>query len=230
MNITTKKLVIIFICLALLLPVIFVSSAEGQKSFESSKNMNLIEEYYIKKSYTIYRFGPDGTISPVQVEIDVGKGQNLGESIADKCEELFENDKEMQSIFEIELENLTFGFICKIKSQGKGFHYKSMYLEKIIARIALFRLGLPRITTILHAPLIVCRYPNDLNAKTKITQLFALNETANTTKIVEGNHTVIAQNFIGYTTWLGRFSKSFLDIVPRAFSGFARFVICNKLP
>jgi hypothetical protein len=36
----------------------------------------------------------------------------------------------MQKFIEIESENITFGFICKVKSQGKGFHYKSMILKK----------------------------------------------------------------------------------------------------
>jgi hypothetical protein len=77
--------------------------------------------------------------------------------------------------------------------------------------------------------LIVCRYPKDTRAKTTITKLFAGNNTENKTMIIKGNQTVIAQNFIGYTTWLGRFSKSILDLVPRAFAGIARFVVCNKL-
>lgn len=208
-----NQLIVLTICLVLLLPSIIISSAE-----------NLKEPTNIKKIYTIYRYGPDGSITPLQVDIDIDKDENL----ADKCEELFENDIEMQKLVEIELENITFGFICKVKSQGKGFHYKSMFLEKIILRFVLFRLGLPRITTILHKPLIVCRYAKDTSAKTTITQLFGNNDTTNKTKIVIGNQTVIAQNFIGYTTWAGRFSKSLFDIIPRAFAGIARFVICIK--
>jgi uncharacterized membrane protein len=104
-----------------------------------------------------------------------------------------------------------------------------MLLEKVMTRIVLFRLGLPRITTILHTPLILCRYAKDNSAKTTITKLIGNNETLNKTMIIEGNHTVIAQNFIGYTTWIGRFSKSIFDIVPRAFAGIARFAICIKL-
>jgi len=229
MKTTTKKLLVIFIFLAFLLPSITVSSAENLKFFKSSENMNLDETSHIKKIYTIYRFGPDGAISPIKVDIDIDEGKNIGESIANKCEELFEKDIEMQKLIEIELENLTFGFICKVKSHGRGFHYKSMLLEKIISRIVLFRLGLPRITTILHTPFILCRYAKDTNAKTTITKLFGKNDTVNKTMIIEGNQTVIAQNFIGYTTWIGRFSKSILDRVPRAFAGIARFVICIKL-
>jgi hypothetical protein len=134
----------------------------------------------------------------------------------------------MQKLIEIELENLTFGFVCRVKSHGRGFHYKSMILERIMLRFVLIRLGLPRITTILHSPLVVCRYAKDDSAKTTIIRLFG-NNTTNKTKIVDGNHTVIAQNFIGYTTWIGRFSKSFFDLFPRAFAGIARFVVCIKL-
>jgi len=229
MNIAFKKLVAMIIFLALLLPALTVSSAENLKLSTLSENTSSMKTICTKKSYIIYRFGPDGKILPVKVDIDIKEGKDIGESIADKCEELFENDPEMQSAIEIELENLTFGFVCKIKSHGRGFHYKSMILEKVITRFVLFRLGLPRLTTALHIPLIVCRYPKDLRAKTKITMIFGGNDSANKTAIIQGHHTVIAQNFIGYTTWLGRFSKSVLDIVPRAFAGIARFVICNKI-
>jgi len=228
MKITIKRLIVIFIFLSFLLPCITVSSANNLKLSRLSDNINFKEISCVKKVYTIYRFGPDGSITPVKVDITINENQDIGELIADKCEELFENDLEMQNLIEIDLENLTFGFICKVKSQGRGFHYKAMVLEKIISRFALFRLGLPRFTTVLHTPLIVCRYTKDTSARTKITQLYVGNDTVNKTIIVDGNHTVIAQNFIGYTTWIGRFSKSFLDIVPRAFSGFARFVVCIK--
>jgi len=223
-----NKLIVLIICLTFLLPCINISSAENLEFFRLSENENCKESTNFKKIYTFYRYGPDGSISPVQVEIDLNNKGNLGDIIADKCEELFENDIEMQKLVEIELENLTFGFICKVKSQGRGFHYKSMILEKIVLRFILFRLGLPRITTILHTPLIFCRYAKDDAAKTTITQIFGKNDTTNKTKIVNGNHSIIAQNFIGYTTWFGRFSKTFFDLIPRAFAGISRFVICIK--
>jgi len=228
MEITSKKLVVIFICLTFLLPSITVS-AENLKCFKSIEESNLKGTSCLKKTCTIYRFGQDGTITPIQVDIDINENQDIGELIANKCEELFEKDIEMQKLIEIELENLTFGFLCKLKSHGRGFHYKSMLLEKIMTRIVLFRLGLPRITTILHTPLILCRYAKDTSAKTTITKLIGNNDTTNKTMIIEGNHTVLAQNFIGYTTWIGRFSKSIFDIAPRAFAGIARFAICIKL-
>jgi len=226
---STKKSLVIFICLAFLLPSITVSSAENLKIFKPIESMNFEKTSCTKKTFTIYRFGPDGSISPIKVDIDTNEDKDLGEIIANKCEELFEKDTQMQNLIEIDLENLTFGFICKVKSHGKGFHYKSMLLEKIILRFTLFRLGLPRFTTILHTPLVACRYAKDNSAKTKITKIFGDNDTANKTMIIEGNHTVIAQNFIGYTTWLGRFSKTLLDLVPRAFAGIARFAVCIKL-
>ncbi len=228
MEINSKKLAVIFICLAFLLSSITVS-AENLKFFKSIGETNLKDNSCLKKTCTIYRFGQDGTISPIQVDVDINENQDIGELIANKCEELFEKDLEMQKLIEIELENLTFGLLCKVKSHGRGFHYKSTLLEKFMSRIVLFRLGLPRITTILHTPLILCRYVKDTTAKTTITKLIGNNDTLNKTMIIEGNQTVIAQNFIGYTTWIGRFSKSILDIAPRAFAGIARFAICIKL-
>ena len=226
---TIRRSIVLFIFLVFLLPSITISSADNLKVTILSDKTNSNEISCVEKSYTIYRFAPDGSITPLKVDIDTNENQDIGELIADKCEELFEKDIEMQKLIEIELENLTFGFVCKVKSHGRGFHYKSMVLEKILSRFVLFRLGLPRLTTILHNPLVLCRYAKDTSASTKITQLYAGNDTANKTMIIDGNHTVIAQNFIGYTTWIGRFSKSFLDIVPRAFSGIARFVVCIKL-
>jgi len=224
-----KKLLVISIMLIFILPSTTVISSENIKISRSVENLSLSETACPKKCYTIYRFGPDGSIIPIKIDINADEEQDVGETIANKCEELFEKDSEMQSLIEIELENLTFGFLCKVKSHGRGLHYKSMLLEKTVSRFVLFRLGFPRVTTILHNTFIICRYPKDIRAKTKITQYFGKNVTGNKTQIIEGNHTIIAQNFIGYTTWLGRFSKTLLDITPRAFAGFARFVICNKL-
>ena len=228
MKISIKKLIVLFIFLTFLLPIIPVSSSENLNSLNLSEKINLKDAPCTKKCCTIYRLGPDGSVKPIIVNIDINRGEDIGESIANKCEELFEKDAEMQNLLKLELENLTFGFICKIKSHGRGFHYKSLFLEKIVTRFVFFRLGLPRLTTVFHKTLVVCRYPKDINAKTKITQIFGKNNTSKTV-IIKGNQTVIAQNFIGYTTWLGRFSKSFLDLIPRAFAGFARFVVCNKL-
>jgi len=103
-----KRLIVIFMCLAFLLPSITISSADSLTLFKSSDNMNLTQTSNEKKIYTIYRIGPDGSILPVKVDIELNDDKELGESIADKCEELFEKDKEMQKLIEIELENLTF--------------------------------------------------------------------------------------------------------------------------
>ena len=51
----------------------------------------------------------------------------------------------------------------------------------------------------------------------------------NTTKIVEGNHSILVINFKGFTTWDGRFSNSLFDILPRALCGVSGFVTVSKL-
>ena len=51
---------------------------------------------------------------------------------------------------------------------------------------------------------------------------------------IEGNHTILVGKFYGYTTWTGRFSCLLSEILfqktllPRAFSGVGRIVVCYK--
>ena len=97
--------------------------------------------------------------------------------------------------------------------------------KKILLRFIRFRLALPRLNTLLTSPFVFCRYKKDLNANTTITSLLLSN-----TKYVSGNHTVIVHNFIGFTTWFGRFSFSPLDLISRSLFGVAKFAICIKQP
>jgi len=217
MRMLVKKFGVIFVIL------IFLVSGLATVSVASTQRISLDESGFIK-TLTLYRYGSDGSITPVKVDLKLKKGQDIDEAIVSICDQLFENDNEMQNI--LKTSNFTGGIFCKVKSHGRGFHYKSMFPEKILLKFALFKLGLPRVSSILRKPLIVCRYSKDLKAKTTIMPLIS----GNTTTTVEGNHTVIVYNFIGYTTWISRFSKSPLDLLPRAFSGIARFAICNKLP
>ena len=157
------------------------------------------------------------------INLKLEEGKYLGEAIADKCQELFENDEELQEY--LTSIGIKLGFICKIKSRGKGFHYQTKLIEKILLRFIRFRLALPRLNTLLTSPLVFCRYKKDLNANTTITSLLLSN-----TKYVSGNHTVIVHNFIGFTTWFGRFSFSPLDLISRSLFGVAKFAICIKQP
>jgi len=219
MKISIKKTIVMLVCLAILMSITSVSYAMTTEQ----KGMIAENKYEGKtistKTITLYRYGPDGSIMPVEVKIDAKNGQYIGEAIANKCEELFKNDRELQNSTNISV--LKMGLFCKIKSQGRGFHYQMKLLGKLAIRYILFRLELPRIHTLLDKPLIYCNYEKDTRANTTITSLLF-----NKTQYIDGKHSVIVRDFVGYTSWFGRFSFSPFDILPRGFFGYAKLAVC----
>ena len=219
-----KKLIVIFILLVFVTSGITTTSAlTVHNNIVGDQNESSLDRTIQTKKVTLYRYGPDGSTTSIEVEINLNDEQNIGEIMADKCEELFENDEEMQN--QPKLFNYSIGFVCKVKSYGKGSHYKTMLIEKLIVRFILFRLGLPRLFTILNKPLVLCKYQSDSDAKTVYNPILRPNATPVT---VNGTHKVAAINFLGFTSWFGRFSFSLFDVVPRAFSGIANLVVCKK--
>jgi hypothetical protein len=213
MNKIMKKITITLICIA------FVTTAVGSSSA-------LFTDDETVREITLYRHGLDGSITPIKTTIKLGDGGNIGEIMMEKCRELFENDIEIQNYLNksLNISQIPIGFITKIGSYGKGLHYQSKFLEKMTLKFVLFRLGLPRIHTIISRPLILCKYSKDINAKTTMNPLLR----PYTNKVIEGNHTVAVINFIGITSWIGRFSMSPFDILPRAFFGIGNFDFCMK--
>lgn len=181
------------------------------------------EEETIKvltQEMTLYRHGPDGTIEPIKVVLKYLENEDIDEVIADKCEELFKEDKELnQTLFS----GFKLGFYCTVKSRGRGFHYQMQLAGKLLIRYSLVRLGLPRMHSLLTTPIVFCSYKKDPRANTTITPL-----VLNISKHMSGNHTVLVRNFVGITSWSGRFSITPLDIFPRSFYGLAKTVICVK--
>ena len=215
MQLHVKKTIVMLVCLAILAPALSVAHGET------------IEEKTIStETITLFRYGPDGSITPVNVKIDNKDGEDIGEAIADKCEELFVKDIEMQNYVEKSVGNYNISIgIIKVKSHGRGFHFKTKLLEKMALNLILFKLNLPRLGVMAKKPLIFCKYSRDDRAKTTIDPL--LRNNTNSTKIITGHHSVVAINFIGFTTWFGRISIS--PILPRAFFGIARIVACKSL-
>jgi len=213
MRLPVKKTIVMLSCLVILMPAISVAYGET------------IEEKAIStETITLFRYGPDGSITPVKVKIDNKDGKDIGEAIADKCEELFVNDAEMQNYMEKSIGNFTISIgVLKVKSHGRGFHFKTKLLEKMALNFILFKLDLPRLGVMAKKPLIFCKYSRDARANTTITPLLRTNAK----KSIEGPHSVVAINFIGFTTWFGRISIS--PILPRAFFGIARLVACKSL-
>ncbi len=237
-----KRLNKILVILAVLL---FVASATGSAytvnvNVENEENYAESIEEIKEKTFTIYKVNPDGTIIPIKIDVEEST-ENLGEFLEEKCNELFEKDVELQEYIKtLQTDNnnttgnlsVDYGFI-RIKSHGKGFHFKTKTHIKITTRFKLFKLMLPRVIITAKKCLVFASYANDSKAKTTFYPLIRssyYNDTNLTGKIVEGPHNVIVTKFTGYTTWIGRFSNMLFDfdMIPRAFSGVGKLVICNS--
>jgi hypothetical protein len=222
-----KKLIVIFMSLTFLTSGIITASAI---TIQENKVGEQKETTPLTKTVILYRHGIDGSVTPFEVNLNLEDGQDIGKVMADKCEELLENDEEIQKF--LALSDYKLGFLSKVKSHGRGTHYQTVILGKLVARFILFRLGLPRLHTLLTKPLVYCRYKekrteNDEPANTTITPLLFKNISK--PRYMEGKHQVIVYNLLGYTTWLRRFSFSPFDVLPRSFAGYATLVICRKL-
>lgn len=66
---------------------------------------------------TIYRFGPDGGLKSVHVNILLEEGRNSEEAITEKCRELYENDKELQQYIKSKVDS---PLVTYVKAEGKG--------------------------------------------------------------------------------------------------------------
>lgn len=213
MKLPIKKTIVMLVCLAILMPAISVAYGETIEDKEIST-----------ETITLFRYGPDGSITPVKVKIDTTGGKDLGQAIADKCEELFGNDAGMQKYMEKSIgnSNISIG-ILKIKSHGRGFHFKTKLLAKMAINLILLKLNLPRLGVMIEKPLIFCKYSKDTKANTTITPILR----PNAIKSIQGPHSVVVIDFVGFTTWIGRISIS--PILPRSFFGIARLAAIQKL-
>ena len=215
-----KKLLVTIISLLFLTTGVVSSYAnEINKSIEKTEEAPE-ENVQLSTVVTLYRHGVDGSIKPLNVNIKYWDNEDLGDAIAEKCEELFKNDDEFKDLEN--LSNIKLGFYSIVSSKGRGFHYQMALLGKLTIRYVLFRLGLPRVHSLFITPLIVCKYKNDPKAKTTIKSIIL----GGRTKEINGSHMVIAHNFIGITSWIGRFSFTPLNILPKSFFGIARFTFC----
>jgi len=213
MNNKIVKTFLIAIILLILLSPAYLSDVE-----KNIENEEKIEEI------TLIKHSPDGTIKPIKVKIEIEKNENLDEKIVDKCEELTKKDDEIQNYINNLDENNTSkikGFLVKVKSSGKGFHFKFKTKLKICVKKKLLSLSLPKIIALGRIPFIYCNYKNDPNAYTQISPL--IKNDVNSTKIINGNHTIFVYNFVGFTSWTGRFSFTPFDMLPRGFSGIALY-------
>jgi hypothetical protein len=218
-----KKLIAISMSLAFLMSGLATASALTVTNKVDEQEETPSETDLITKTMTFYRCGLDGSVKTIELNLELEEEQDIGDALIAQCDKLLENDEEMQEILQ-QKQNNTFGIFVRIQSVGRGFHYKTMLFEKVYLRYLLWKLGFPRVATLLAKPLVFCSYSQDFNAKTIIKPLRKNAEE----KVMEGCHSVIVNSFIGYTTWVGRFAYAPMTIIPRVFSGYARFAFCYE--
>jgi hypothetical protein len=233
MNNTIKKIIVVAITFAFLLTAVGLSQAIAVNKAVSS------EEKVVSETFTFYRYGPDGSVTPINVEVDVKNIDDVEEFLTEKCEELFEKDNEIQNFLESKINsfrenriqnNLKYDFgYLRVKSKGIGLHYNTALLGQLMLRYILFRLGLPRPSSIFAKPVVFCRYAGDNSSQTTITPIIRTRLRIDAAKQINGSHSLLLISFVGITTWIGRFSITPFDVMPRRISGVATFAFWNKI-
>lgn len=217
-----KKSLAVAICFLFMLTI----AQAGICKTVNSKNKEETEKKVYTQEITLYRYGLDGEINPVEVEIVAEEGEDLSKVVQEKCKELFKEDEELQGYvqdLETKANNSGFKFgwgSYRISSRGIGSHFKTKWIIRLVIKFILFKLGLPRLNLPGRRRVIYCNYNTDPKANTTVEPILGILGTRQRTS-VEGNHSVFVNNFRGFTTWIGRFSKS--SLIPRAFYGIGTF-------
>ncbi len=219
-----KKILVLSTCLIFLLTITQnVISVELKNEIKDEKT---IEKQSNSETIILYRYGLNGEIEPVKVSIKIGENEEISELIQEKCRELFENDEEFQSYIkeclndENKTDNNTDYSLglgkFYVASRGKGFHFQSKILEKIILRLLLRKILLPPNLIRLRTKSIACFYRSNLSA-TFINPVIDIygNNTNNT--VVKGPHTLVMSGFKGYTGWFKR--VKFTPLIGRSLFG-----------
>jgi len=155
-------------------------------TISSSLNAELLESNTIKsttssnKNYEeviIYRYGLNGEVTPVRIQVPSVYNKDLSDIVADKCNELFENDKELK---ELTLNEENDSKWVEVKSEGKGFFF-------------CFRPLVFKNRKVLWRTVLKCRYfyQGDYT-------LVRENKTAEWTPVLEDVHEIRIIGFTGY--------------------------------
>ena len=229
MNKLVKKSIAIFICSLFIISAVTISSAatiKKEETITSEENLST-ETISPVKEITLYRYGPDGIITQKKVMIKLEKEQDLGEAIVNKCDELMENDIEIQNLIKTAEDNET-RMLAKIWSVGRGFHFKTKIRLQMVKRIKLFQFLPPYFRTAIFIPTNFCKYSKDPKAKTVITPLSIGSIKFGENLTIDGPHSVLTIGFIGYSGWIGHISY-FGFIMRTGFVGFTVLASCKKL-
>lgn len=219
MNTLVKKSVVVIICLTFLISAVGSSTAIIIKSKETAEEVPQQTE-----TITLYRYGPDGSVTPIIVEFKIEDDQGYMDALIEKCQEILDDDVEIRNYFNSDDTNesnssLKFGKKAFVISYGRGFHFKMKWRLSFLFINRLFSLSIPKIILKINRPWIFCNYGNDSKAKTIIRP----NQLINHTQVINGSHSILLRNFVGLAMWSGRFQKS--NIMPRLIIGKAKYVV-----
>lgn len=223
-----KKTIVFLVCLIFISSAISISIGKTiEKQAQSNENVKV-------EKITLFRHGIDGSVTPIEVEIEVNEGEDLSKVIIEKCKELFEKDSKLNDFLEdLNSEKAQDDLTTKwgwlfVNSRGKGTHIKTKFIYRFLILLYLFKLRFPRLSLKVKRE-IFCNYENDPNAETTIIPIVKYLTGIEQKQIITGNHSVFVHQFSGFTTWSGRFSITPEDEFSRAFFGFARFVLVKQL-
>ena len=194
-----KKLIVILVALGFITSGIAVASGEHVNkiyNYEPEKVTSEKEENTLTVTLLKHQF--DGSVTPFEVEIKLEEGMDIEKVIEDKCDELLEDDKVYRSLND---ENITQELVMKIRSRGRGIHFRFNSRIQFFKLYKLFPLFPPYFRTLIIVPLIFCQYTRDKQAFTVLTPISGNNSTT-----IVGPHRVISIGFYGVSWWIGKVS------------------------
>ena len=196
----SKKIIVILVVLGFISSGMAVVSGENVTKLQ---NFYKIEEVKPEKNdntftITLYKHEFDGSKTPIEVDIELEEGKDIGELIEEKCLELLDDDP---FIKRLEDENITQELFMKIRSRGRGLHLRFNSRVQFFKLYKLFPFLPPYFRTFYIVPLLICQYKRDKKAFTTLSQIKGNNST-----LVAGPHRVISVGFYGISWWVGKVS------------------------
>jgi len=179
-------------------------------------NATLFNENVTQELTTyIYRYGPDGSITPTPVTLRLHAGEEIEDVLFNSCINHTLHDQGLREYLNNSGRNLS--GITFIKSKGRGIIY-DFTTHIPVKRFFKKYPNLPPYTRLMSIHFIHASYRRDSRATTHIRSFLTGNDT-----IYTGSHTIEANNFIGYTTWAGVLAKR--GFIFRC--GFAGYALVN---
>lgn len=174
------------------------------------------------ETVTLFRYGPEGSITPIEIEIEVEEGTDIYDAVEEKCLELIQNDEDFKDV--LANPNISRNITSLVSSRGKGFQFNFVFTIKWMKMFDFFQLLPPFQYRRLPIPVVYAKYKEDTLAETKITPILDITNTS----IIKGPHIVSVIGFIGFKWWRGHISwRGF--IIRTGFVGFSVYTKTKRL-